>query len=357
MTWTERVKLAWTTYKREALPLYGWTLIFIGGIVVLAYAIIMGVLDQFRWAFPHANGRPFSPNMPVPGMPTLPGIPPNGPFGSSQSPFGLHGGLFSNPSTYLAIAGSLVGVFFLTLIVTCLIGSLFSAGQFNLTAKAFREKVRFEDFRVSGFLRVLGWQVFLSLSYLIFIIIGLIGAFALNHFHFILIAFLIIYFLLIIGFQIFALPWLATSLYYLLAHREQSFWDAIKGSWRFFWRHMGALWGYIGTVILIQIVLLVLLKISAGLGYLASFAVNPFYVVLAIVWVLSLEDDEHKKDVAPQINPTANPASPDPETPATIVDPPTSDSYAIDTPALQSEEPEISLQKADPLPPFSEDKP
>ena len=362
MTWTERVKLAWITFKRVALPLYGWTLISIGGIVVLGYAMFMGLLDQFRWAFSQASGGSFSPRMPilgmpVPGIPTMPGIPPNGHFGSSQSPFGLNGGLFSNPFALLAVAGSLVGIFFLIFIVACLIGSLFSAGQFNLTAKAYREKVRFEDFRFSGFLRVFGWQVFLFLIYLIVFAIGLLAAFALGHSTIAMSAFFIIYGLLFIVIQIYTLPWVATSIYYVLAHREQRFSVALRGSWKFFRRHMGALWGYIGTVILIHIALLVLIKISGGLGYLATFAVNPFFAVLAIVWVLSLEDDERQMDVNPQINPTTPFVAPYPEAQTTIVDPPTSDSHATDTPALQSEEPKISLQKAEPLSPLSEDKP
>lgn len=308
MTWTERVKLAWKTFTRAALPLYGWTLISIGAIVVLGYAMFMGSLNRFSGAFPLASGRSFPPTMPIPGMPvpgipTMPGIPPNGHFGSSQSPFGLNGGPFSNPFTILAIVGSLVGIFFLIFIVACLFGSLFSAGQFNLTAKAYREKVRFEDFRFSGFLRIFGWQVFLFLIYLIVFVIGLLATIALGHSTIAIRAFFIICGLFFIVIQIYTVPWMATSVYYILAHREQRFKVALRGSWQFFRRHMGALWGYIGTVILIQIALLVLFMISTGLGYLATFAVNPFLVVLAIVWVLSLEDDELKMEVdtpAPQ---------------------------------------------------------
>ena len=36
MNWSERLKLAWKTFIREALPLYLWILIYIGvGIVIL----------------------------------------------------------------------------------------------------------------------------------------------------------------------------------------------------------------------------------------------------------------------------------------------------------------------------------
>lgn len=351
MTWFERIKLAWKTFTREALPLYAWSLISIGGVVVLLYAMFMGLLDQFRWAFPQTNVGLFSSE-----MPPIPGIPPNGgPFGPSQGPFNSNSGPLGNLSTSLAVAGSVVGILFLIFIVACLIGAAFSAGQFNLTAKAYREKVRFEDFRFSGFLRVLGWQVFLFLSYLIFFIIGLIGAFALSHSKGAVTAFLIVYGLCFTVVQIFILPWLATSLYYLLAHREQRFWAALRSSWRFFRRHMGSLWGYIGTVILIQIALLVLIKISAGLGYLASLAVGPFIVVLAIVWVLSLEEDE--RQIAEGYS----------QTQATILNPPPSDSLADNTSSPEPELPEgtapesersqINLQKSEPLPLASEDKP
>ena len=100
MTWSERIKLAWTIFKREALPLYAWTFIFIGIGVVLVVAMVLGVLDQLRWAFPQAFGGPLS-----------------------------------NFSMLLSALGSVVGTLLLLLVVGWLIGSAFYTGLFNLTAK------------------------------------------------------------------------------------------------------------------------------------------------------------------------------------------------------------------------------
>ena len=377
MTWSERIKLAWTTFKREALPLYGWSLIFTGIGAVLVVALVIGVLAQLRqlgWDFPHAYNGYYSPRMPVPGMPDLgipdpgmpvPGVPPipglsphSGPFGSpNQNPFGSFGGAMSNFSRFLAAVSSLAGTFLLILVVCWLIGSAFYTGLFNLTAKAYRENVSFKDFKFTGFSRILGWQGFLLLIKLLLLIIGLIGAFTLSHSPGALIAFLIVYCLLIIGAVLYALPWLMTSTIYLLAHKNEGFWDALKGSWRFFQRQMEVLWGYIGAVILIELALLILSRISHGLSGIATLVVNPFIAVLAIVWVLSLGDDERSKDVESEFSPAAYSLLPDQDAQATIVTPPDSDSLTSDFSSPEPTEPKIDLHKADPLPPVPDDAP
>ena len=328
MTWFERIKLAWTIFKREALPLYAWTLIFIGIGVVLVVAMVLGVLDQLRWAFPPALSGTFSPGMPIPGMPPTPGIQPfAGPFGSpNQGLFGSFGGPPSNFPMLLSALGGVAGTLLLIFVVGWLIGSAFYTGLFNLTAKAYNGKVTFKDFSISGFSRFLGWQGFLFLIKLILLIIALIGAFTLKHSQGALVAFFIVYGLFIASVAIFALPWLTTSAIYLLAHRNEGFRDALSGSWRFFRRHMGILWGYIGTVILIEIAVQVISKISQGVAGLATLVVSPFIIVLAIVWVLTLEEDERRKDVVTEVSST------------------------------ESEAPMIDLQKATPLP-LPEDKP
>lgn len=323
MTWSERMQLAWTTFKREALPLYGWTLIFIGVGVVLVIAMVMGVLDQLRWVLPQAYGGSFSSGMPVPGIP----------------PADFSGPL-SNFFNVLSAVGSVAGTLFLILIVSWLIGSAFYTGLFNLTAKAYRQKVTFKDFSFTGFFRILGWQGFLLMIKLLLLIIGLSGAFTLSHSQGALTAFLIIYGLFIIAVAIFALPWLTTSAIYLLAHRKEKFWDALRGSWRFFRNHMGLLWGYIGTVILIEIAIEVLSRISQGAAGLAALVVSPFIAVLAIVWVLSLE---------PQLNPT----TPD----SVAIDSPSPIHYIPKVATPESEALNIDLQEATPCPPFPEDKP
>lgn len=359
MTWSERIKLAWIIFKREALPLYAWTFIFIGIGVVLVVTMVMGVLDQLHWAFPQPYGGFFSSGMPVPGVPPTPGMTPfAGPFGSpNQGPFSSFGGPLSNFSMLLSALGSVAGTLLLILVVGWLIGSAFYTGLFNLTAKAYIGKVTFKDFSFSGFFRILGWQAILLLIKLILLIIGLIGAFTLAHSQGALVAFFIVYGLFITGAAIFALPWLTTSAIYLLAHRKEGFRDALSSSWRFFRRHMGILWGYIGTVILIEIAVQVLSRISQGVAGLATLVVSPFIAVLAIVWVLSLEEGEPKKDVEPQLNPAASSAVPYHEVQATIVTPPSSDSLAMDPPSPESEGSKIDLQKATPWSPLPEDKP
>lgn len=292
MTWSDRLKSTWITFKREALPLYAWTFIFIGAVVVLIVAMVIGVLQQLHWTIPNIFNGSFSSGMPVPGVPPTDFAPFTAPFGSlDRDPFAYFGGLDNLPRI-LSAMGSVVGTLGLIMIVGWLIGTAFYAGLFNLTAKAYREKVAFKDFHFKGFFRFLGWQGFIFVIHLLLLIVGLIGVFALRHFQGALIAFLIVYGLLIAIGSLYFLPWLTASSIYLLAHGHEGFRVALSGSWRFFQRHMGSLWGYIGTVILIEIAVQVLTKISSGLAGLATLVVSPFIAVLAIVWVLSLEDDE-----------------------------------------------------------------
>ncbi|MDR3543231.1 MAG: zinc ribbon domain-containing protein [Desulfosporosinus sp.] len=360
MTWSERIKLAWTTFKREALPLYGWTLIFTGVGVVLIVAMVIGVLAQIRqsgWAFPRTYGGSFSPGMPVPGIPPTPGLNPYaGPFGSpNEGLFGAFSGPLNNFSHLLSVASSLAGTFLLILIVGWLIGSAFYTGLFNLTAKAYHENVSFKDFRFTGFSRILGWQGFLLLIKVFLTIIGLIGALSLSHSRGALVAFLILYALFITAAVLFALPWLFTSTIYLLVHRKEGFWDTLKGSWKFFQRHMGVLWGYIGTVILIEAGLQILSRISAGLTGIATLVVSPFIAVLAIVWVLSLEDDESPAYDIPLAIPPCDPPqtnlNPDTETPTENPHISEADNLTSTTPSTDQP---ISLKKPVDL---SKDKP
>ncbi len=331
MTWSERMQSAWKTFKRGALPLYGWSLILIGVIVVLIVAIAIGVIDQLRWTFPNIHNfggaNSYSPGMPVPGMPPTPGMPPfMDPFtASSQDLFSYFGGMdFSN---LLSVIGSIAGSLFLIILVVWLIGSAFYAGIFNLTSKAYRENVGFKDFRFTGFARVLGWQALLFMIQLILFLMGLMGAFALRNSGGVLLFFLTVYALFIVAIGLYTLPWLSSSAIYLLIHREVGFRDALIGSWRFFQRHMGALWAFLGTVLLIEIALEILTRLSSGLAGLLILVVSPFIAVLGIVWVLTLEDETS----------------------------PGSDSAAVNT-SFSSEQ-TINLQKPAPLPPSPEDKP
>ncbi|HBW37025.1 zinc ribbon domain-containing protein [Desulfosporosinus sp. BICA1-9] len=366
MTWSERMKSAWITFKREALPLYAWTLIFIAVLVVLIIAMVLGVFDQLRWTIPHIYEGSFSSGMPVPGVPPAPNFAPSmPPFGSlDDDPFAYFGG-YSNFSRILSAMGSVVGTLALILIVGWLIGSAFYAGLFNLTQKAYREKVSFKDFRFKGVFRFLGWQGFIVLIQLLLLIAGLIGVFSLRHSEGTIVAFLIVYGLFIALGLLFLVPWFASSSIYLLAHGHETFWVALSGSWRFFRRHMGSLWGLIGTVILIQIAIEILMGISSsGLAGLANLIISPFIAVLTIVWVLSLEDDERKKADDLYDYSTTNSTNPYPQIQTPIITPPVSASPDIQVPpsehasemsspevksTQQFNQPQISLHKPQPV--------
>lgn len=378
MNWTERLKLAWKIFKREALPLYAWTLIYVGVGVVLVIALLIGVAAQLRWALPQSYGGYFSPGMPIPGVPPtsgmpVPGMPPNpgispfpGPFGfHSQNPFGYFNGSMGNLSMLLSALASVAGTLILIMIVAWLMGTAFYTGLYNLTAKAYREHVTLKDFSYAGFFRVLGWQGIILLVQALLVIVGIIGAISLRNFNGALIAFFIIYGLFIIAVGIFVLPWLCTSAIYLLAHRRDNFRKAFADSWRFFRRHMGILWGYIGTVFLFEIGLQVLNRIASGLGGLAALVVSPFIAVLAIVWVLSLEDNEFPESntslgtpaFTPSVYPypdtnletpsERNPISEtDPRTSAPLDKPPLNRPIAEES-TFKGESPKINLQKSE----------
>ncbi|AFM39601.1 hypothetical protein Desaci_0535 [Desulfosporosinus acidiphilus SJ4] len=282
MDWTERIKLAWKIFKREALPLYAWTLIYIGIGVVVMIALVIGAVAQLGWAFPHLSQSfgGYSPDMPIPGVPPAYG----------DSPFGPFNGSFGRLSILLSLLKNVAGTLFLMIVIAWLLGTAFYTGLYNLTAKAYQEPVTFKDFSYSGFFRLLGWQGMLLLIKIFIVLVGVIGAIILRNSYGGLIVFLLVYALFLIIVVVYALPWLAVSGIYLLAHRQNNFSKALSDSWKFFRNHMGILWGYIGTVALIEIGVQILNRIVSGLGGLLSLIVSPFIAVLAIVWVLSLED-------------------------------------------------------------------
>jgi len=363
MTWTQRVKSALKTFKRVALPMYGWTFIFVGLSLVLLFAFMIESISRIPWASLLTSAGSISPDLAnSAAMPSM------GLFEPGQAQFDQYSNLLSNPSGLLSTAGTIGGIFFLISIVAIVIGSLFWAGQFNLTAKAYREKVGFGDFRLSGFLRIIVWQVMLFLIYLILTVLSVLVFIALGNFSVARAAFFMIYGVIFILIQLYTLPWLFSSMYYILAHPEQGLGVALRGSWGFFKRHMGALWGYIGTVLLIEIAFLFLIKISVGLQFLVSLVVMPFIMVLAIVWVLSLDDNDRLLESETRFIPTPTSTYTSsststsyrdasyPETAVTIEDTlvPVS---RTNNPTLKSEETKISLQKEESLPPISEDKP
>lgn len=295
MTWSERIKSAWKTFISEALPLYAWSLIFLVGSSVLLIATIIGAMLRLRLTFPEAFSRPISPGMPIPGIPPALSINPlTDRFALFlQNLFGNFDGRMTDSSMLINIVISITVTVFLIIIGSWVIGALFYAGLFNLTAKAYNAKVTFRDFRLDGFARIFGWQGILLLIKLAIFFIGFLGIISWQYSRSMLITFIVGYSLVLIIIWFYLAPWLASSSIYLLAHRKEGFSAAFKGSWKFFQRHRGALWGYIGTVFLIQIALQIINYYSPYAGGLIILLTSPFMAVLAIVWVLTLEDEEH----------------------------------------------------------------
>ncbi|AFQ42356.1 zinc ribbon domain-containing protein [Desulfosporosinus meridiei] len=369
MIWPDRMKSAWVTFKREALPLYGWTLILAGAFLVLLIAVSFGILNHLNWVFPNIHNfqgaYSYSAGMPVPGMPPVADPftesfidPFTNPFTDPFSPpfelpFSYFGGI-ENFSRFIPFIESIVGSLLFILIVIWLVGATFYTGISNLTMKAYREKVSFRDFRFRGFFRILGWQAFVFLIQLLIVVSGLVAVFVLRQSEWALVSFLIAYalFLLVIG--LFTLPWIISSGIYLLAHPELSFPKALSRSWSFFRSHMGTLWGYLGTVFLIEIAIEILNRISPGTAGLVYFVISPFTVVLAIVWVLSIEDDERER--AWQVNQLYNSVS-DPISQTLNFNPSITDAKEMDASRPNPPKPKLDLQKSEHLPSLTEDNP
>ena len=284
MNWSERLKLAWKTFIREALPLYLWILIYIGVGIIILLVLGAGFLAKNPSLF--SGSYFYGAPMPVPGVPPSQGI------NILPNPFDFHNsaslGAFHNLSALLTALGNITGTIFLFILLAWLMGTAFYTGMFNLTTKAYRGPVTFKDFSYTGFFRILGWRGILLLIEIVIITIWIIGALAFKGSSGSLIAFFILYGLVLLIAGIFLLPWFITSSIYILTQREKTFSQAVSDSWRFFRKNTGVLWGYIGTVVLIEIGAQIIGRISSLLGGLLTLVVGPFFSVLGIVWVLTL---------------------------------------------------------------------
>lgn len=289
MRWSERMKLAFETFKRVALPIYGWYFIFaFAGLGIAIAGLLPFIIPMFN-----TSGSSFSGPFPNPNPP----MPPGG-ISSGLSPFGdILAPYLSSP--YLSQAPYFFLFFIIILLLFWLGSSAFMTGMFNLTQKGLHETVRFRDFRFSGIPRVLGWYGILTLVSFLIIIAGIIGAFALRGMSYALPIFGGLYALLMVSLGLFLMPWLSTSAFYILNHRELSFTRSLSGSWDFYRRNMGSLWIYFITMIGIQILLSIINQASPSLGILAALLAGPFTAILPIVWVLSLEEEENPSSSTP----------------------------------------------------------
>lgn len=277
MRWSDRMKKALETFQRVALPLYLWYFIFaLAGFVLVIVGLIPFISPMIH---PRGNfSGPFiNPNPPMPPGRTFPG---------GSSPFS------HNLAPYLDQAPYLFLVLVIALIVAWIATSAFITGIFNLTRKGFYEKVSFRDFRFLGIPRVLGWYGILTLVSVILMGAGIIGALALRRIAYALPLFAGLYVLALIALGIFFAPWLSTSAFYMLNHRELSFGRSLGGSWDFYRRNLGSLWLLLITLIGAQILISLINQAARPLGFLAALIIGPFTAILPIVWVLSLEEEE-----------------------------------------------------------------
>lgn len=282
MRWSERIKLTLDTFKRVALPIYGWYFIFafvgLGLLIVGLLPFVMPLVNKKGGSFPNPN----------------PPMPPGNSFSSGLSPFS------DNLASYLAQAPYFFLIFVIILLLSWLVTSAFMTGMFNLTQKGLHEKVLFRDFRFSGISRVLGWYGILTLVSFLVIVAGIIGAFALRGISYALPLFAGLYVLFLIALGIFLAPWLSTSVFYMLNHRELSFKHSLSGSWDFYRRNMGSLWLFFITLIGIQILLSFTYQASQTLYILVALLAGPFTAILPIVWVLSLEEEVNQQPLDSQ---------------------------------------------------------
>lgn len=290
-SWTDRMKQTFSTFKRMAFPLYAGYLLFI---IVAALVFILSLLPvgigivQSGLYYSDFSGLSGIPGMP--GSPSVP-VPPGGPYGA-----GANGDTFSQ---LFSLGGKFIFSFFLMLALTMLVTAAFWTGIFHLTKRSYTDKAQFKDYSFKGFFRVLAWFVILTFVILVLCIIGVAIAFSYRPFEYSGLGFLAIYALVVAALAIFLAPWISISVFYILNHREFSFGQAFKESWRFYRRHMGSFWGCFLTALVIEILIGVLTRNSSGLSGLLSFVITPFISILPIVWVLTHEEEEHTEPVYP----------------------------------------------------------
>jgi len=304
MRWSQRLKLTWQTFIREATALYGWYLIFGLVIGVLTVIVMVGAFLPMI-----VNGFAANHSTPHPA-PLFPGgqffgyASPFSPFFNGTPPDFYDGVPFErNGQPYWPLIGGIAGAFGLAMIVSLIAGAVVTAGIFNLTRKALHEKPAFRDFKLEGTGRVLGWAGITLLVALGVLAAGALGYLAFRHVKILLVLYLIVYCVALLGIGIFLLPWAATAQFYLLARRDLRFWSALGSSFTFFRRHMGTLWAYVGTALLIVLLTLLLGQISEGVYFLVSLITTPFNLILPMVWVLSLLEEErgvHRPQPVPE---------------------------------------------------------
>lgn len=323
MTWTDRMKKTIETFKRMALPLYGFYILFtIIGIIVAAISVGATLLPFIRMnGFnPSLSAVPYmDPNVPVP-----PGYEPSINYG-----YGYGYDFLNELAPYLDMAPTiLLSVAFLML-AGWLLASFFLTGVFHLTRKAYIEKAQFRDIRLKGFLRIVGWYGVIGIIGTFLIGLGVLIAFTFRS-EYAMAFFGLGYALTLFALGIFLAPWVSAAPYTMLNRPHLPFGKAFKESWRFYRRHMGPLWGAFLTVLGVQLLISFINRSAPDIGLLITFITSPFVAILPIVWVFTLEEEEQPVPIATLYT------SPSESTPATNMNyppsPPNRD-YATSEPA------------------------
>lgn len=334
MSWSDRMKKAFQAFKRMALPLYAWylilailsiVLVFLSLLPMIASLVHSGMLNS---QFPGFSGVPGLPGVPggsmLPGIPNSPGVPtppfsgtypnPNPPVppGSSLTPGPQ--GVMNGIAPFLSLAPVFILSFLGAIALSWLLSSAFMTGIFNLSKKAYSGQAKFKDFRFKGCLRVLGWYGLLTIIGILLVGLGVFSAIALRDIHYAVPVFVVVFALFICAIAIFLAPWLSTSVFYMLNHREISFSKSFRESWRFYRRHIGSFWGYFITAIGIQILLYLIDRNSPDIGLILAFLITPFTTILPVIWVLTHEEEEeaYRETMAP------NHAQPTPDSPMEV---------------------------------------
>lgn len=261
MTWSERLKSTINIFKKIALPLYLWYLIYLVffGIIMILFSLLPPV-ESFMQSLDNLNYNDL-----FLGDELLKRLP-----------------LFAILFAFLTVIG---------LIIT----SLLYTGIYHLTVKGFTAQVLFRDFKLTDAKRMIGWNSLVLLSFLAglsvgFLFFAFLGIFSDTASY----AFAIIFPICMILVSIFLVPWILSGGYYILAYRDFSFSKAFAHSWRFFRQNMGALWGAVLTMFVINIAIVLMQEVSSTIGSLISFIATPFFSLIPIVWTLTLISEQER---------------------------------------------------------------
>ncbi|SHN49471.1 zinc-ribbon domain-containing protein [Desulfitobacterium chlororespirans DSM 11544] len=281
MTWTDRMKKTIETFKRMALPLFGFF------ILLALVEFIITVISLSATFLPFFDMNGFNPSFsPAPYMnPNIP-VPPGYEYDPSLGySFG-----WEELAPFMSMLPGLLGGIAILMVLSILIGSVFFTGIFHLTKKAYTEKAQFRDIKLKGLPRVLGWYAIVTLISSIVIGVGILLAMRFES-PYSLAMFGLIYILVLMAVGLFVAPWVSSAPYYMLNHDSFAFGQAFKESWHFYRRHMGPLWGAFFTLLAIQLLVNAIYRSSPDIGLILSLLTTPFLTVLPIVWVLTLEEE------------------------------------------------------------------